>query len=103
MTRRAGLRRFLAFKISREEHIMKILSILLLTTGTFAATPAETAIEKAQAEIAKHPDHAPYYNALAMAYARRARETSDVQFYAKAEETLKHSFALAPDNYDGLK
>ena len=60
---------------------MKILSILLLTTVTFAATPAETAIEKAQAEIAKHPDHAPYYNVLAMAYARRARETSDVQYY----------------------
>ena len=38
-----------------------------------------------------------------MAYARRARETSDVQFYAKAEETLKRSFALAPDNYEGLK
>lgn len=82
---------------------MKILSILLMTTVAFAATPAETAIEKAQAEIAKHPDHAPYYNVLAMAYARRARETSDVQYYAKAEETLKRSFALAPDNYDGLK
>ena len=82
---------------------MKTLSILLLASAAFAATPAETAIEKAQAEIAKHPDHAPYYNALAMAYARRARETSDVQFYAKAEETLKRSFAIAPDNYEGLK
>jgi tetratricopeptide (TPR) repeat protein len=82
---------------------MKILSVLLLTTAAFAATPAETAMERAQAEIAKHPDHAPYYNALAMAYARRARETSDVQYYAKAEETLRRSFALAPDNYEGLK
>jgi tetratricopeptide (TPR) repeat protein len=82
---------------------MKTLSILLLASAAFAATPAETAIEKAQAEIAKHPDHAPYYNALAMAYARRARETSDVQFYSQAEETLKRSFAIAPDNYEGLK
>ncbi|MGD0136123.1 MAG: tetratricopeptide repeat protein [Bryobacteraceae bacterium] len=82
---------------------MKTLSILVLASAAFAATPAETAIEKAQAEIAKHPDHAPYYNALAMAYARRARETSDVQFYAQAEETLKRSFAIAPDNYEGLK
>jgi tetratricopeptide (TPR) repeat protein len=82
---------------------MKTLSILLLASAAFAATPAETAIQKAQAEIAKHPDHAPYYNALAMAYARRARETSDVQFYAQAEETLKRSFAIAPDNYEGLK
>jgi tetratricopeptide (TPR) repeat protein len=82
---------------------MKTLCVLLLTAAAFGATPAETAIEKAQADIAKHPDHAPSYNVLAMAYARRARETSDVQYYAKAEETLKRSFALAPDNYDGLK
>jgi tetratricopeptide (TPR) repeat protein len=82
---------------------MKTLTVLLFTTVAFAATPAETVIQKTQAEIAKHTDHAPYYNALAMAYARRARETSDVQYYAKAEETLKRSFALAPDNYEGLK
>lgn len=82
---------------------MKILTVLLLASASFAATPAEMAIEKAQGEIAKHPDHAPYYNTLAMAYARRARETSDVQYYAKAEATLRRSFALAPDNYEGLK
>ncbi len=82
---------------------MKILSILLLAATMYAGTPAEIAIERANAEIAKHPDHAPNYNVLAMAYARRARETSDVQYYAKAEETLKQSFALGPDNYDGLK
>jgi tetratricopeptide (TPR) repeat protein len=69
----------------------------------FAATPAETAIRKAQEEVAKRPDYSPSYNALAMAYARRARETSDVAFCAKAEETLKQSFAIAPDNYEGLK
>lgn len=83
---------------------MKPLIILLIATASvFAATPAEMAIDKAQAEIAKHPDHAPYYNALAMAYARRARETSDVRYYAKAEETLQRSFAIEPDNYEGLK
>jgi tetratricopeptide (TPR) repeat protein len=38
-----------------------------------------------------------------MAYARRARETADVQFYGKAEETLKKSFAIAPDNFEGRK
>jgi len=80
-----------------------ILNVALLAAAGYAATPAETAILKAQAEIAKHPDHAPYYNGLAMAYARRARETSDVEFYAKAEETLKRLFALSPDNFEGLK
>ena len=82
---------------------MKSIAVLFIATAAFAATPAEMAIEKTQAEIAKHPDHAQYYNTLAMAYARRARETSDVRYYAKAEETLAHSFALAPDNYEGLK
>lgn len=82
---------------------MKTFIILLCSVTAFAGTPAETAIQKAQTEIAKHPDHAQYYNSLAMAYARRARETSDIAFYAKAEETLARSFALAPDNYEGLK
>lgn len=82
---------------------MKLITALFLSITAFAASPAEMAIAKAQAEIAKNPNHAPYYNALAMAYARRARETSDVRFYAKAEETLQRSFAIAPDNYEGLK
>ncbi len=82
---------------------MKLLAALLIATAAFAATPAETAIQKAQTQIAKNPNHVPYYNALAMAYARRARETSDVQYYAKAEQTLQRSFALEPDNYEGLK
>src|SRR5215472_12077480 len=38
-----------------------------------------------------------------MACARRARETSDAAWYGKAEEALKRSFAIAPDNFEGLK
>lgn len=83
-------------------------SIFCLLLASIAAsaqgqTPAETSIRKAQEEITKHPDHYQYYNSLAMAYARRARETSDVAYYAKAEDTLKNSFAIAPDNFEGLK
>ena len=66
-------------------------------------TPAEISIQRAKEQIAKKPNHAPYYNALAMAYARRARESSDVAFYNKAEETLEQSFAIAPDNFEGMK
>ena len=68
-----------------------------------APTPAEIGIRKAQEDIARHPGHYPYYNGLAMAYARRARETSDVQYYGRAEETLKKSFEISPDNFEGLK
>jgi len=82
-------------------------SIFLIATLAFPLaaqpTPAETSIRKAQQEIAKQPNHYPYYNALAMAYARRARETSDVAYYDQTEETLRKSFAISPGNYDGLK
>jgi len=76
---------------------------LVANTSTPAVSPAEISIRKAQQDIARQPDHYPYYNALAMAYARRARETSDVAWYGKAEETLQRSFAVSPDNYEGLK
>ena len=68
-----------------------------------APSPAEISMQKAQAQIAQHPDHYAYYNDLAMARARRARETSDVSWYGKAEEALRQSFAIAPDNFEGLK
>ncbi len=77
--------------------------ILAAETASTPLSPAEISIQKAQQDIAKKPDHYPYYNGLAMAYARRARETSEVAFYGKAEETLERSFAIAPDNYEGLK
>src|SRR5215469_15195633 len=81
----------------------RILGVLISLLPAFATTPAENAVRKAQEEIAKRSDYFPYYNALAMAYARRAREISDVEFYTKAEAALKKSFGLSPDNYEGLK
>jgi tetratricopeptide (TPR) repeat protein len=85
---------------------MKQAMILALTFGlvqALAATPAEKAIDQALASIQKQPGNAAYYNNLAMAYARRARETSDTAFYTKAEETLRKSVELQPDNFEGLK
>ncbi len=79
------------------------LVFVLLALPVFAATPAENSIRKAEAEITKNPEHYAGYNDLAMALARRARETSDVEFYAKAEESLQKSFRLSPDNFGGLK
>ena len=79
-----------------------LFSLAIFAAPMFAATPAEIAIRQATANVEKQPDHYPYYNELAAAYVRRARETSDVQFYAKAEEALQKSFSLAADNYEGL-
>src|SRR5437763_1495720 len=74
-----------------------------LMASEAGTTPAEVSIRKAQERIAAQPNHYPWYNALAMAYARRARETSDTSFYAKADDVLKKSFEISPDNFEGLK
>jgi tetratricopeptide (TPR) repeat protein len=68
-----------------------------------ALSPAELSAQQASNAIAKNPQNYDAYNALAMALARRARETSDVAYYAKAEEALQKSFALKPDNFEGLR
>jgi tetratricopeptide (TPR) repeat protein len=72
-------------------------------TGTGAPTPAEMSIRRANEAILKHPGQSAGYNSLAMALARRARETSDVSYYARAEEALEKSFAATPNNFEGLK
>src|ERR1700691_799567 len=68
-----------------------------------ARTPAEIGIQKAREQIARQPDYAPNYSRLAIAYARRARETSDAGYYAKAEEMVERSFKLEPGNFEASK
>jgi tetratricopeptide (TPR) repeat protein len=66
-------------------------------------SPAERSMAQASRLIEKNPKNFEAYNALALALSRRARETSDVKFYAQAEETLKKSFEISPGNFDGEK
>jgi tetratricopeptide (TPR) repeat protein len=80
-----------------------LFALTCLISMLHAETPAETGIRVAAAEIAKSPGSYEYYNDLALAFARRAQETCDASNYQKAEEALARSFAIAPDNFDGLK
>ena len=66
-------------------------------------SPAEQSMAQAQRLIEKNPKNFEAFNALALAQSRRARETSDVKFYNDAEESLKRSFAISPDNFDGRR
>jgi tetratricopeptide (TPR) repeat protein len=66
-------------------------------------SPAERAIMAAEAVIRKDPGKPDGYNALAMALARRARETADTSFYGKAEAAVEKSLEIAPDNFSALK
>jgi tetratricopeptide (TPR) repeat protein len=66
-------------------------------------SPAERNMAQARILIEKNPKDFEAYNALALALSRRARETSDVNFYTQAEEALQKSFAISPDNFDGQR
>src|SRR5947209_5535088 len=83
-----------------------ILSALPLTGQSQAPvqlSPAEQKMAWTKKLIEKNPQSYQAYSELAMALARRARETSDTSYYAKAEEALSKSLALSPDNFEARK
>ena len=75
------------------------------TTKTAAVklSPAERNIAAARALIDKNPKNYEAYNGLALALARRARETSDPNFYKQGEAALQKSFEISPGNFDGKR
>ena len=94
----------------------RIAGLLLLTMATAAGlaqtpttsagqklSPAERSMAQARKLIEKHPNDFEAYNSLALAFSRRARETSSVAFYREGEEALQKSFAISPDNFDGQR
>ena len=93
--------------------LAQLLLILLAAASTSAQTgtppaepklsPAEQSMAQAQRLIEKNAKNYEAYNGLALALSRRARETSDVKFYAEAEATLKQSYEISPDNFDGKR
>ena len=93
--------------------IAALLFMLLSTVAIFSQgshspaernlSPAEQAIAEATKLIGKNPKGFEAYNALALALSRRAREASDVRFYAQAEQALQKSFEISPDNFDGKR
>lgn len=59
-------------------------------------TPAEQKLREAEAAIARRPDRPDAYSALAMALARRARETGDPAHYERALAAADRALTLAP-------
>src|SRR5579859_6521796 len=95
-----------AMKRLAQLFFMVVMTASVVAQTTTARTeaklsPAEQGMTQAQRMIEKNPRNYEAYNALALALSRRARETSDVKFYAEAEETLKKSFEITPNNFDG--
>ncbi len=71
-------------------------------TGT-DLSPAEQSIASASKAIRDKPAEYAGYNLLATALMQRAQETSDASFYAQAEDAVRKSLALAPNNFDAQK
>jgi tetratricopeptide (TPR) repeat protein len=66
-------------------------------------SPASQKIDLATKAIETNPKNADAHNALALAFTRRARETSDPSFYDQAAEEVKESLRLAPDNFEARR
>ena len=67
------------------------------------ATAADNQIGAAQAVIQKSSTDPRGFNMLASAFMQKSRETGDFSLNARAEEALKNSFRVAPDNFEALK
>ena len=76
---------------------------LLKPVTTNQATAADKLIVSAQSAIQQNSSDARGYNLLASAFMQKARETGDFSINARAEESLKHSLRVSPNNYEGLK
>jgi tetratricopeptide (TPR) repeat protein len=66
-------------------------------------SPAQQSILEARKTIRDKPTEYAGYNLLAAALVRRAQETSDIGFYAQAEEAVKKSLEIAANNFDTEK
>jgi tetratricopeptide (TPR) repeat protein len=88
--------------------VLGFLAGLVVSTGAAvtepeAASPAQRRIEQARSLVAKEPRRCQGYTDLALALARRARETSDPAFYAQADQAIDTCLALSPDDLEALK
>jgi Flp pilus assembly protein TadD len=81
--------------------IFSAVAALAQNQPTQALSPAGQSMAAARRLIEKNPKNFEAYNALALALSRRARETSDVTYYTQAEDALKKSFEISPNNFDG--
>src|SRR5437870_9307687 len=113
----AGLNRRPFLQLTQDRNTMKrpaaLLLIVVTALAAFAETsnspsdakpsPAERSIAQAKRLMQKNPKDFEAYNALALALSRRSRETSDVNYYAQAEEALQQSSAISPGKFDGAR
>src|SRR5580658_6631475 len=98
-------------KISVLSTMMMLSTLAVAQSAAGAASadlsPAAQSIAAAQKAISEKPTEYAGYNLLAAALVRRAQqttqETSNAGFYAQAEDAVKKSLAMAPNNFETEK
>jgi tetratricopeptide (TPR) repeat protein len=98
-------------KISVLSTMMMLSTLAVAQSAAGAASadlsPAAQSIAAAQKAISERPTEYAGYNLLAAALVRRAQqttqETSNAGFYAQAEDAIKKSLAMAPNNFETEK
>src|ERR1700721_3851772 len=73
------------------------------SAASIEPSPAAQNIAAARQVIDRKPADYAGYNLLAAALVRRARETSDDAFYTQAEDAIRKSLIIAPNNFDAEK
>jgi tetratricopeptide (TPR) repeat protein len=74
-----------------------------VTTGSPTGTPAERRIAAARTATDMHPKRVDGWNDLAMALARRARETGDPAYYAEAWSATERALEIEPGHLEARK
>jgi tetratricopeptide (TPR) repeat protein len=73
------------------------------TMGSATGSPAERRIAAARTAIDLHPKRVDGWNELALALARRARETSDPAYYREAWQATEQALTLEPNHLEARK
>lgn len=85
----------------------RLLALAMFTVGmacnVLAETPAERHIKRAEALIAQSANDWGGYNELALAYSRRARETSSHDWYDKAQSVIDKLPSTQRQNFEVRK
>jgi tetratricopeptide (TPR) repeat protein len=82
---------------------LPVAAVSRTTPGSAAGSPAERRMAAARTAIDIHPKRVDGWNQLALALARRARETSDPAYYREAWQASEQARAIAPDDLEARK
>lgn len=73
------------------------------TAGSDSGSPAERRIAAAHQSVSLHPKRVDGWNELALALARRARETGDPAFYREAWQATEQALSVSPGDLEARK